>query len=119
MDKDLGRGAAGAALGEKSRADSLAGAPVSFIAHGTNGQVNLAGMGTGAGGNGVEPRLELAQKAHEVDGRQPGLGPREHDVDDVLDCRGYGRATASWLRFGPFKDLVRSAGETDWIGQYR
>ena len=70
------------AVGEERRAHALARAAQRIVAHHAHAEMHLAGVRLRAGGNRVEPRLELAQQRDELHRRELRRRVRVEQVND-------------------------------------
>ena len=75
------------AVGKEGRANAFAGATVAFVAHGGNGEMHLARMRLGAGGNGVEPRLELGEQANKFLRSEFRRRTAQQQIDDFATVK--------------------------------
>jgi len=76
------------AVGEERRAHALARAAGGLVAHGADGEVDLIGVRFGGGGDRIEARLEFAERADEVGGRELHIDACMQHIDHMMERDG-------------------------------
>src|SRR5436190_16702882 len=69
---------------------------MAFVTHGGDGEMDFARMRLGAGGNGVEPRLELREQAYEFLRRETGRRTTEQEIQDFASVKILVQVGLAW-----------------------